>query len=61
MSAGYTFAYKAVGRNIGGGYDIAVRRISDEETMVDKAQGIMCYTQKVVDADAGVFFNGAVE
>lgn len=61
MSAGYTFAYKAVGRNIGGGYDVAVRRIPDDETMVDKAQGIMCYTQKVVDADAGVFFNGAVK
>ena len=60
MSAGYTMAYKGIGRNIGGGYDVAVRRISDEETMVDKAQGIMCYTQKVVDAGAGTFFNGAV-
>lgn len=60
MSAGYTLSYKGVGRNIGGGYDVAVRRIVDEETMVDKAQGIMCYTQKVVDADAGAFFTGAI-
>jgi hypothetical protein len=60
MSAGYTFAYTGVGKNIGSGYDVAVRRISDEETMVDKAQAIMCYTQKVVDATAGTFFSGAV-
>jgi hypothetical protein len=60
MSAGYTFSYRGVAGNIGGGYDVGMRKIIDEELMADKNQGIMCYTQKVIDAGAGTFFASAV-
>lgn len=60
MSAGYTFSYKGVARSIGGGYDVGMRKIVDTELMADKNQGLMCYTQCVIDANAGTFFSGAV-
>lgn len=55
-SAGYIFAWKGMTQ----GFEIGVERIPDRRTKADYIQGITCYDMKVVGADLGAFFNGAV-
>jgi len=55
-SAGYTFSFTGMGA----GMEIAIQRIPDQRHMVDYTQGFMCYDQKVIGADLGIFFSGAI-
>jgi len=55
-SSGYTFGFTGMGA----GYQIAIQRIPDQRTMVDYTQGFMCYDQKVIGKDLGVFFKDAI-
>lgn len=54
-SAGYTFGFTGMGA----GYQIAIQRIPDQRHMVDYTQGFMCYDQKIIGSDLGVFLSGA--
>lgn len=55
-ASGYHFVYTGMGA----GYDIAIQRVPDIRHMVDYTQGFMCYDQKVIGKDLGIFFSGAV-
>jgi len=55
-ASGYTFSFTG----LGGGYEVVIQRIPDQRHMVDYTQGYMCYDQKVIGKDLGVFFANAV-
>lgn len=55
-ASGYTFSFTG----LGGGYQVAMQRIPDLRMMVDYIQGFMCYDQKVVGPDLGVFFSNVL-
>jgi len=55
-ASGYTFSFTG----LGGGYEVVIQRIPDQRHMVDYTQGYMCYDQKVIGKDLGVFFADAV-
>jgi len=55
-AAGYTF----VQRQYTGGEHIKIRRIRDEERLVDIIEGRTAYDQKAIDVRAGAFFSNAV-
>ncbi len=55
-ASGYTFSFTGMGA----GYQLAIQRIPDQRHMVDYTQGFLCYDQKIIGADLGVFFSGAI-
>ncbi len=55
-AAGYTFVQRAYS----GGEHILIRRIRDEERMVDIIEGRTAYDQLIIDARAGAFFSNVV-
>lgn len=57
-SAGYIFAWRGVSDNLG--TDIGVSRIRMDLKKADRIEGEMAFDDKVVAADLGYFFNGAV-
>jgi hypothetical protein len=57
-SAGYTFAWKGVSDGLG--YSIGTTSFRIPEKRVDRIESQMAWDNKVVGADLGYFFNGAV-
>jgi len=57
-SAGYVFAWKGVSGNLG--ITAAIKKYRLEQLNSDRVEGMMSWTNKVVSAQLGYFFNGAV-
>ena len=59
-SAGYIFAWKNLTRVAGNGYGIAISQFEMRKLKADRVEGEMCFDQKIVAPDMGVFFNTIV-
>jgi len=57
-SAGYVFTWRGVSEGLG--TNIGISRFSDQKTKSDRVEGQVAWDNKVVGADLGYFFSGAV-
>lgn len=57
-SAGYTFAWRGVGGDMGS--TIGVKSFRMEHMAADRIEGEVAFDNKVIGSDLGYFFNGAV-
>jgi hypothetical protein len=59
-SAGYIFAWKNLTKVAGNGYGTAISQFEMRQLKADRVEGEMCFDQKLVAPDMGVFFNTIV-